>query len=100
MAWPTNSAPTFAATPTRPAATITPAPMSRDVFLEFVEIAARAGYDGVGLRLYHASGGPMPLIGDALLLKRLKAALRSPRSMDSYPRSRPRCRGASSAALR
>ena len=42
--------------------------------LEFVEIAAQTGYDGVGLRLYHASGGPMPLIGDALLLKRLKAA--------------------------
>jgi sugar phosphate isomerase/epimerase len=45
--------------------------------VEFVEIAARAGYDGIGLRLYHASEGPMPVTGDAEHLKRLKAAIAS-----------------------
>jgi hypothetical protein len=45
--------------------------------LEFVGIAARADYDGVGLRLYHRSDGPVPLTRDAQLLGQVKAAITS-----------------------
>ena len=43
--------------------------------VEFVDIAARAGYQGIGLRLYHASGGPTPVTTDPRLRERLQAAI-------------------------
>src|SRR5438552_2693107 len=45
--------------------------------LEFVEVAASAGYDGIGLRLYHRSDGPVLVATDTQLLKQVKTAIGS-----------------------
>jgi sugar phosphate isomerase/epimerase len=45
--------------------------------LEYIDIAARAGYDGIGLRLYPSPGMPFfPVVGDAALMTRVKGAIR------------------------
>jgi sugar phosphate isomerase/epimerase len=43
--------------------------------LEFVDVAARAGYNGVGLRLYHRSEGAVLVARDAQRLSALNSAL-------------------------
>jgi sugar phosphate isomerase/epimerase len=43
--------------------------------LEFVDIAAATGYQGVGLRLYSAADGPTQLTGDPRLRDQVKAAV-------------------------
>jgi sugar phosphate isomerase/epimerase len=44
--------------------------------LEYIEIAARAGYDGIGLRLYPSPGMTFfPIVGDAALEQSVRRAL-------------------------
>jgi sugar phosphate isomerase/epimerase len=44
--------------------------------LEYIDIAAKAGYDGIGLRLYPSPGMPFfPIVGDEPLMRDVKQAL-------------------------
>ena len=45
--------------------------------LDYIDIAARAGYDGIGLRLYPSPGMPFfPVVGDAALMGNVKSAIK------------------------
>jgi sugar phosphate isomerase/epimerase len=56
---------------------IAPTTLSRIEPVEYIEIAARAGYDGIGLRLYPSPGMPFfPTVGDEAEETKLKAVAR------------------------
>jgi sugar phosphate isomerase/epimerase len=56
---------------------LAPTTLMRTPPLEYIEIAARAGYDGIGLRLYPSPGMAFfPVVGDRDLMARVKSAIK------------------------
>jgi sugar phosphate isomerase/epimerase len=56
---------------------LAPTTLMRTPPLEYIETAARAGYDGIGLRLYPSPGMAFfPVVGDADLMKTVRNAIR------------------------
>ena len=55
---------------------LAPTTLMRTPPLEYIETAARAGYDGIGLRLYPSPGMTFfPVVGDADLMAKVKSAI-------------------------